>query len=326
MRPEDFVEALYRICFGRSADPSGLTHWAEVMRSTGDPTFVLKGILDSPEYVAGSSSASIRVSSACEFNPDLSYIDRSLRIVDVGAQSLGIGSHPYAPLLKLPGVEIIGFDPLADRLRERAENEPSPGLTLLPYALGDGRTHTLYINNDDGTSSLFPLNQSHNACFNHLDTLHTVRTEEVTTHRLDDVLPDGPVDFLKLDAQGAEFMILQAAERTLSQTAVVHCEVEFSPIYAGQPLFCSVYEYLMSRDFELIDLLIPGRYHYVTPSRRAAQDRLLWADAVFFRKTDDPAMLRVQTVIAASVYRKPSLAEYLSWRARRTRPFQAREP
>jgi Methyltransferase FkbM domain len=132
-----------------------------------------------------------------------------------------------------------------------------------------------------------------------------------TPYRMDDVLPEGPVDFLKLDVQGAELMVLQAAERTLSQTAVVHCEVEFGPIYTGQPLFPSIYQYLMSRGFTLIDLLIPGRYHYVTPSGRSAQDRLLWADAVFFYETDDPTTLRVQALIAASVYNKPTLAEHL---------------
>lgn len=238
-----------------------------------------------------------------------------LRIVDVGAQSLGIGSHPYQPLLTICEADVIGFDPLEEKLRERAETEGSAGLTLLPYAVGDGNTHTLYINNEDATSSLFPLNEFHNKCFNHLKDLCTVRTEQITTHRLDDVLQDGPVDFLKLDAQGAELMILEGADRTLFRTATIHCEVEFGPIYLGQPLFAAVEEHLLGRGFTLIDLLIPGRYHYVTPSGRAAQDQLLWADAVFFLQTDNPETQIVQALVAASVYRKPTLAEHLLLRA-----------
>jgi FkbM family methyltransferase len=303
MTPEDFVEALYRVCLGRSAEPEGLAHWTELVRSTGDPTLVLKGMLDSPEYRARTSRHEISV--------EVPSLNRPLRIVDVGAQALATESHVYAPLLNLIRTEIIGFEPLPNRLRQRAEVERGAALTLLPYALGDGGTHTLYVNNDDATSSLFPLNQPHNSCFNHLSALHTVRTEQIQTHRLDDVVPNNPVDFLKLDVQGAELMILQAGERTLSQTAVVHCEVEFSPIYSGQPLFPSIQECLTSHGFALIDLLIPTRYHYLTPTALSTQDRLLWADAVFFRETDDPATLRVQALIAACVYRKPSLAAYL---------------
>jgi FkbM family methyltransferase len=111
--------------------------------------------------------------------------------------------------------------------------------------------------------------------------------------------------------QGAELMALSGAEKTLARTAAVHCEVEFSPIYRDQPLFPEICEYLFSHNFILIDLLIPGRYHYLTPSGRVAQDRLLWADAVFFRVTGDPEAQRVQALIAASVYRKPTLAEHL---------------
>lgn len=310
MAPEDFVENLYRTCLGRPVDPSGLMTWTELIRSTGDPTLVLKGILESAEYMARAAAGSLPDCSA-ELERALALLDRRLRVVDVGAQSLGIGSHPYQPLLEFCEVEIIGFDPLEERLRERADAESAPGLKLLPYALGDGGTHTLYINNEDSTSSLFPVNEFHNARFHYLNKLHTVRTEQITTRRLDDVLPQGPADFLKLDVQGAELMVLEGAQRILERTAVIHCEVEFSPIYRGQPLFASVQSYLTLHGFTLIDLLVSCRYPYVAPSGRTAQGRLLWADAVFFRESDDSETQIVQALIAASVYRKPTLAEHL---------------
>ena len=51
MTPEKFIEALYNICLRRSADDAGKAHWIEVIRSTGDPTRVLEGVLNSEEYL-----------------------------------------------------------------------------------------------------------------------------------------------------------------------------------------------------------------------------------------------------------------------------------
>ncbi|SNB68852.1 hypothetical protein SAMN07250955_106253 [Arboricoccus pini] len=40
-------------------------------------------------------------------------------------------------------------------------------------------------------------------------------------------------------------------------------------------------------------------------------DTLVWADAIFFRRHVDAATKRVQALIAAAVYHKPSLALHL---------------
>src|SRR5579884_2388623 len=187
MDPEEYVRELYLRVLNRPADPGGLAHWRNVVVASGDPTRVLKGFIESEEYQKNRPD---RVAECEPFMKQaLARIRRQLRVVDVGAQSLGAGTHPYEELLHVAKPQIIGFDPLEDKLRERAETERSSNLFLLPYAIGDGRKHTLYINNDDGTSSLFPLNERFDACFNHLCELRTIATKEVQTHRLDDVLP-----------------------------------------------------------------------------------------------------------------------------------------
>ena len=51
------------------------------------------------------------------------------------------------------------------------------------------------------------------------------------------------------------------------------------------------------------------------PSGRTSPDRLLWADAVFFRESDDADVLLAQALAAAAVYAKPTLAAHLLGRA-----------
>ncbi len=282
------------------------------MASNGDPVQILAGLLGSEEYLA----KHLAYDPARLTLEALSALTRAPRIVDVGAQSLTFEDHIYAPLAHATPVEVIGFEPLEHRVQDRLLEGDGSRLTLLPFAIGDGRERTLHINNDDATSSLYPLNLEHNARFNHISELRTVEERQVQTRRLDDVLPAGPIDFLKLDVQGAELDVLLGATASLEDTAVVHCEVEFSPIYRDQPLYPEIHSHLAALGFALIDLRTPVRYTYLSSAGTPGQDRLLWADAIFFRESDRRETLLMQALIAAVVYRKTSLATHLLERAR----------
>ncbi len=237
--------------------------------------------------------------------------DRLFTIVDIGAQNLSFEKHIYSPLC-VPSIKhrIIGFEPLEEKARERNADQDA-GTIVYPVAIGDGGAHMLYINNDDATSSIYPLNEPLCADFEHLHTLKLASTAAFETKRLDDVLPPESVEFLKLDIQGAELLALQNATRVLERTAVIHCEVEFDQIYKDQPLFHDVQALLLSRGFYLVDLIISHRYAYENSRGVVGRDRLLWADAVYFRKTTDRETLQAQAVISGLVYDKPSLATHL---------------
>lgn len=238
--------------------------------------------------------------------------NRLFTIVDVGAQTLASEKHVYSPLCTADiNHRIIGFEPLEERANERVATDGS-GTIIYPVAIGDGGEHTLYINNDDATSSLFPLNEPLCAQFEHLHTLKLASTAQLQTSRLDDVLPREPVEFLKLDIQGAELLALQHSLKVLERTAVIHCEVEFDQIYAGQPLFHDISKLLLENGFYLVDLLIAHRYAYENSAGVVGRDRLLWADAVFFKTTDDKDVLAAEAVIAALVYGKTTLAAHLT--------------
>lgn len=304
----DMVTLAYRSMLGREPDRAGLEYWTRAVIEARDPSLVVAGIEASDEY-------KIRATSDDDWVPvaeqAAALLARRPTIVDIGAQAFD--GHVYDRLTSRFSCDLVGFDPLENRIAERQETESGQHrLTLLPYAIGDGRQHTLHINNEDATSSLFPLNRDVTERFNHLCGLVTVTEAKVETRRLDDVIDMPRVDLLKLDVQGAELMALGGGPETLGRTAVVHCEVEFLPIYRNQPLFGEIDRTLTAAGFEFVDFPVLKHYHYVGRQELGqSPDQLVWADAVYFRISHDPEVLIAQALLAAAVYGKLSLARHL---------------
>lgn len=281
-----------------------MRHLPHLIRESGDVSFAIRNIVESEEFKLRHPQEALAIRAHGE-------LGRKPRVVDVGAQTLGPGTHVYEALLQFCPVEITGFDPLKDRLKEREAAESGQQLTLIAHAVGDGGIHTLHVNNEDATSSLYPLNMEGNRPFPDLAPLHTVRTEPVATKRLDDLIAHEQVDYLKLDIQGAELMVLQHAKAVLAKTAVVHCEVEFSPIYRNQPLFGDVLNFLLGQGFYFLDFGALGRYANRNQSGQEGRDRLMWADAIFLRESDDREIRAAQALCAAIIYNKTALAAHL---------------
>jgi hypothetical protein len=129
----------------------------------------------------------------------------------------------------------------------------------------------------------------------------TVSSSPAVTIRLDDVPEISDCDFLKLDVQGGELDVLDGAPRLLAGVAVVHCEVEFAPVYKNQPLFADVDARLRAAGFELIDLMNSGYAGYADLVRPRAQSRLLWAEAVYFRSPESLAALGPAKLLRAGI-------------------------
>ncbi|WP_137129513.1 FkbM family methyltransferase [Rhizobium sp. FY34] len=302
--PEELTRILYTHFLGRAPEADAMRSWPKLIRENGDASFAIKMLMNSEEFMLRHPREALAMRAH-------DILQRKPRIVDVGAQTLGPGSHVYDALLQFCPTEITGFDPLQERLREREATESGHQMTLHGFALGDGNTHTLYVNNMDATSSLYPLNDEGNRFFPLLADLQTVRTETVETKRLDDAIPHEQIDLLKLDVQGGELLVLENASAVLARTAVIHCEVEFSPIYKGQPLFADITACLARHGFYLLDFSTLGRYSHANRSGLESQDRLMWADAVFICDSEDPQIRAAQALCAAIIYNKLALAAHL---------------
>ncbi len=313
------ISGLYGALLGRRPDPAGLEYWTGRLLAGTAVADLVDALRASPEYAQARGGARDgdavrrRVIAAAA-----GLMKRELTIVDIGAQELAGEEHVYAPLAKagLP-YRIVGFEPQEDKIAASRAANPDSRVTLLPTFIGDGQRHTFHINNDDATSSLLPLNHALTGELVDLSHLATVHSEEVATSRLDDVLDDGaPVDFLKLDIQGFELPVLQHAAAVLQRTGVVHCEVSFAPIYAGQALFSEVELLLRAAGFRLVDFASLCHYPSHAPSAPRSRDSLGWGDAIFLR---EPAGLDAQALLAQCltlllVYDKPSLAEAVAQR------------
>lgn len=239
----------------------------------------------------------------------------AIRIADIGAAFLG-EAPPYQPLLDNGLGHVFAFEPDArqvDGLRTRL----GPHGTVIAEAVGDGAEHMLHICNY-GWSSLLEPDPAALAFFNTFRQLGRVKaTQPVRTRRLDDIAELPPVDFLKMDVQGAELMILQNGREKLAGCVAAQLEVSFVTLYKDQPAFGAVDLEMRAQGF------IPHRFMDIkrwgiAPAMigndpRTAGNQLLEADIAYVRdltraEAMDDAQLKKLAVIAHCVMRSPDLA------------------
>lgn len=240
-----------------------------------------------------------------------------VNVVDVGAMDLGEVNCPYANLVKARLAKVVGFEPVqveCDKLNAKAEGFAR----FLPYAIGDGRRRTFHTCNYPMTSSLYEPNSPLLAKFQSLNELvQVVDRREVDTHRLDDVKEVENCDYLKVDVQGAELDVFMGAPRILADAVVVQTEVEFVPLYRGQPLFADVDQHLRRAGYSFHRFSgMAGRTFKPLVinndlSRMASQ--LLWAEAVYVKdfmalESLTPEKLLRLAVILHVVYKSVDLA------------------
>ena len=216
----------------------------------------------------------------------LTGADVRIKIVDIGANPID-GTPPYASLLRDGIADVVGFDPNPDSL-VRLNQRKSSAETYLPYAIGDGKRHTLHVCRAQGMTSLLKPNPAVLNNFHGFPDWATVTsTEMVDTVRLDDIKETAGADLFKIDIQGAELMVFQNAQARLRDALVIHTEVEFLPMYVDQPLFGDVDVFLRQQGF-MFHRFYPTVSRVIKPLVRdndiyAGMSQLLWADALYVR-------------------------------------------
>ena len=71
------------------------------------------------------------------------------------------------------------------------------------------------------------------------------------------------VDFLKIDTEGTEYLVLLGAMEQLKKNILgVRCEVNFDYIFKDSPLFSEIHNFLLANNFYLLNLSYDGRGDY----------------------------------------------------------------
>lgn len=238
------------------------------------------------------------MANSARFN-DLLGLNLHPKIIDIGANPI---SQPiYHWMHKAGNVDIVGFEPAPVPFAKLQETK-GPRETYLPLAVGDGERHTLHLCFAPGMSSIFEPNPEVLDLFPRGSLWGTVqKTMEVETVRLDDVPETEGADMISIDIQGAELMALQGAVNRLASMLLVHCEVEFVPVYKGQPLFSEVEMFLRSQGF-MFHTFQEMNTRCITPlilnnDPTAGFNQHFWANAVFIRDLAKASQLSDQDIL-----------------------------
>jgi FkbM family methyltransferase len=208
-----------------------------------------------------------------------------LKIVDVGA--MNTGDEPYAQLLESCDCALVGFEPLEAECR-KLNAAARAGALFLPHVIGDGAQHTFHECAAGYNSSLLEPDMALLEHFTDFAPLfRVVASRPVRTTRLDDIPEAAGADFLKIDTQGAELMVLDGARELLRAVLVVHIEAQFVPLYKGAPSFGDIERRLRAAGF----LLHRIAYHGLRPfapfpaqeDRLSVVSQMVWCDAVYAR-------------------------------------------
>lgn len=189
-------------------------------------------------------------------------------LVDVGALG-GIGRHYEA---FGDDIRVIAFEPNEDECH-RLQANGDARITYLPLGLG-GRdeSRTLYVTYIPSSSTLFRPNQEF---FDRLiveKITEVIGEETIRLTTLDAALKGmGEIDFIKLDAEGAELDIMRAGREVLSSPGLLGLFTEVRWHRALRtPIFSEVDLFVREFGYELYDLAL-GR-----TSRKALPYPLTW--------------------------------------------------
>jgi FkbM family methyltransferase len=236
------------------------------------------------------------------------------RLIRRTANRLGIDIHRYRPAETLPGLlalmlrhhevdvlldvganigqfaksireagfrrRLVSFEPLQDAHAELVAESRNDPEWLVADRLAIGAEEGEVVMNVAGnsfSSSVLDMLPAHE---NAAPESTRVATERARLAPLDvaarEYVQGGDSVFIKIDTQGYEGHVLRGATGILEQTAGLHVELSFVPLYEGQPLFHEMVERICDEGFRIWGIW--------SGIHDPGSGRMLQVDATFFRE------------------------------------------
>ena len=200
--------------------------------------------------------------------------------------------------------------------RKMIEENKNDNFHILPYCLGEhDRPGKIFITKNAYASSNLEPNSEYSKyyCELHLDceldgvmlqnAVYDVvygndnsvaEVRDVNIRTLDSLMKAGEAplgrapDFLSLDTQGSELNILKGGAQTFHDHCVaLATEIEFHPMYKGQPLFSAIFDFALHHGFHFVGFTYLQEISaHRLPLGARAKGVLAFGDALFFRNID----------------------------------------
>jgi FkbM family methyltransferase len=172
--------------------------------------------------------------------------------IDVGAHH---GEMTIGHANQNPGLTVYAFEPNLRALAWLAGRVPN--YFAIPMAVTEADGHAeFYVNAYDAASSLLKMDENAKRSWVGGDVLVAETAVTVPTIRLDTfmgLLRIPSVDFLKIDAQGADLAVLRSAGSRLRDIAKITVEVDVAPkrLYQGSASKDEIVTFMRNSGFEM---------------------------------------------------------------------------
>ncbi len=213
------------------------------------------------------------------------YQQYPIRLVDIGASG-GLknnwkGGERY--------LQVIAFEPDERAFINLVKGQTSKIKYLNTALYKEKAPLDFHMARKQGVSSLLLPNRSLLDKFPEVERFDILETMKIKADTLDNQFQQHQiedVDFIKLDTQGSELLILEGATRTLNDVFGLEIEVEFVELYQNQPLFSDIDRFVREFGFQLFDL---KPYYWKRNAGKKygkLQGQIIFADALYMREAN----------------------------------------
>jgi FkbM family methyltransferase len=214
----------------------------------------------------------------------------TFNILEIGSVPVEGAPEPFHSLIhSFPGSRINAFEVDAE-LCNTLNSQAISGLVHHPVALGrTEEERPFYITNHPVCCSLYKPNEKLLKKFNNMEMSMLKAVSTIKTVSLDYFIAKnniGPVDFIKIDIQGAELDVFQGGVTTLRDVVAIVTEAEFIHLYENQPLFGDVCAFLAEQGLSFSKFLeVGGRALKPTilNNNPNLPGQFMWSDSLFFK-------------------------------------------